>query len=364
MNLHIEKKRFLDRLNNPEAIDIDNMSYQYSLFVANAKRFLPEIKKEEYRRLFIELLYHKWLSRMEQFDIETIRNLKVINESAYNLEIPKQNAPLIFATFHLGPFRLFNSYLFENGFKIVLIIDHNVYITQQQEILNDVRPLLKNNDNADFVILNVKDKASIFKLKNLILEGYVLSVYLDGNTGLTRTRINEFDKSFIPINFFNNTIYVKNGIGKLSLLLSADIIPVLSYRDQDETPIIHFNKEIKIADFKDKKTYPIESIEYIYKIFEDKLNNYKTQWIDWLFIHNWFKRGKKTPYKPNHSIKNIFNEDRYTLFIKGNSHYLFDLYDYISYPITAELYEILKNNKLSLISVDIVTELIEKNVII
>ena len=104
-----------------------------------------------------------------------------------------------------------------------------------------------------------------------------------------------------------------------------------------------------------------------YWVVADLFNNvikYKSQWIEWIFIHNWFKRGGKTPYKVNHNIKNIFNDDRYILFIKSNSHFLFDLYDYISYPITAELYEKLKEKKLSLISMDIVNELVEKNVII
>jgi lauroyl/myristoyl acyltransferase len=360
MHLQIEKQRFLERLNDPSPIDIDNMSYEYSLFVANVKKFLPEIKKEEYKDFFVELLYHKWLSRMEQYDMETLHNLKVINDSSFNIEKPERVTPLIFATFHMGPFRLFNSYLFENGFKIVLIVDHNIYTTQQKEILNDVKPLLKNNKNADFIILDVKDRTSIFRLKNLLLEGYVLSVYLDGNTGFTRIRSNEFDNSFISIKFFNNMIYVKNGIGKLSLLLCADIIPVIAYRDQNESPIIHFNKEIKISDFGDRKTYPVKSIEHIYKIFEDELSTHKTQWIDWIFIHNWFKRGEKTSYKTNYRIKNIFNEDRYILFIKGNYHFLFDLYDYISYPITAELYKILKENKLSLIDLDIMAEFIKK----
>ena len=86
--------------------------------------------------------------------------------------------------------------------------------------------------------------------------------------------------------------------------------------------------------------------------------------MDWIGIHRWFKRGGKTPYKVNHSIKNIFNEDRYILFVKRDSHFLFDLYDYISYPIAAKLYKILKENKISLINEDIITELIEKNVII
>lgn len=364
MDFQIEKQKYLDKLNNPKLIDIDKVSYQYSMFMANAKRFLPELSKEEYRSFFVELLYQQVLATIEQYDISLLKNLKIINHTSFCLEKPEECPPLIFATFHLGPYRLFNSFLFENGFKIALIVDHNVYLSQREDILNNVKPLLKDNKKADFVILDVKDRTSLLKLKNLMLDGYVMSVYVDANSGVERTRSNEFDNSFIPINFFNNTVYVKNGIGKLSLLVNADIVPIISYRDQNETPIIHFHKEIKISDFKDRKMYPKQSIEQVYKILEDSLHIHKTQWLDWIRIHKWIKRDVKTPYTVNHNIQNIFNDDRYSLFILNTSHYLFDLFDYTSYPITAELYDMLKNNKFSFISEDTKNELIEKNVII
>jgi lauroyl/myristoyl acyltransferase len=366
MDFQKEKQKFLNKLQNPEPVDIDKMSYQYSLFTANIKKFLPELPKEEYRNFFIQLLYQRWLGGMDQYDMNLLKNSKVINDTSFNLEKPEECSPLIFAAFHMGPYRLFNSYLFENGFKIVLIVDHTVFLSQREELLNNVKPLLKNNKNADLIILDVKDRTSLFKLKNLILDGYVMSVYLDANKGVDKASNNEFDDSFTPIKFFNNTVYVKNGIGKLSLLVNADIIPVISYRDESETPIIHFNKEVKISDFENRKTYPAESIEYIYKIFERNLKIYKAQWLDWLRIHKWFKREGQTPYINSHDVKNIFNEDRYSLFTLNGSYYLFDLYDYISFPITDELYDILKRNEISKISEDnmMKTELIQKNVII
>jgi len=364
MNLQSEKQKFKKKLRNPKKEDVEKMSYQYSLFKANLKKFLPEIPKEEYKAFFIDMLYHKWLSGFEQYDIESLRNSIIINESSYILENSNQPKPLIFATFHIGSYRLFNSYLFENGFKMVLIIDENVYLTQQADILNNVKPLLKNNNGADFVILNVKDRTSIFKLKKLISEGYVMSVYLDGNTGLNRSLSNKFDKSFIPINFFNNTVYVKNGIGKLAFLLGADIIPVLSHRNENEQSSIVFHKEITLSDFENKKEFPIKSIEDIYQIFEKKLNLYKTQWDNWIFIHSWFNRDFKTPYFVNNNVVNQFNTDRYSLFILKESYYIFDLSDYISYPINIDLYRKLENNRISEIENSLKLELIEKNIII
>jgi lauroyl/myristoyl acyltransferase len=364
MNLQTEKQKFIKKLNNPKKEDIDNMSYQYSLFKANLIKFIPDISKENYKSFFIDMLYHKWLSGFEQYSIETLRNSKIINESSYNLNTNTQSKPLIFATFHLGSYRLFNSFLFENGFKMVLIIDETVYLTQHEDIMNNVKPLLKNNNDADFVILNVKDRTSIFKLKKLITEGYVMSVYLDGNTGLKRTLSNEFDKSFIPITFFNNTVYVKNGIGKLALLLGADIVPVLSHRNEKEQSIITFHKEISLSSFINKKDFPTKSIEIIYHIFEKKLNQYKTQWDNWIFIHSWFSRNYKTRYNMPNIIKNKFNDDRYSLFKIKDTHYLFDMFDYISYPIEFELYNNLEQNNLYNINLTLKTELINKNIII
>ncbi len=366
MDIQLEKQKIINSLQNPKPADIDKMSYQYAIFVANAKNFLPELSKDKYRSFFTNLIYQKWLSGVEQYDPKLLKKMKVINSTSFNLEDPEQCPPLIFATFHSGPYRMFNLYLLECGFKVVLIVDDMVYLTQKNEMFDCVKNILKKNEKADLIILNVKDRASIFKLKNLILDGYVMSVYVDGNTGIGKAQGNEFDNSFTPIIFFNNTVYVKNGIGKLSLLVNADIIPVISYRDENENPIIQFSKEINFSEFGDKKIYPTKSIEYVYKVFEDSLKIHKAQWLDWLRIHKWFKRESKTPYttNPNPNINYIFNEDRYSLFTVAGDYYLFDLYDYKSFPISSELYAKLINNKISLISEDITIELIQKNVIV
>ena len=364
MDLQNEKKLFLKKFSNPEVTDIEKMSFQYALFLANMKRFLPEMPKENYKSFFLDLQYHRWLSKKEQYDLELLHHMKIINSSSFNIETPNQCKNIIFATFHLGPFRLFNCFLLERGFKIALIVDHNVYLSQGEELINEVLPLLNNSGKADLIVLDVKDKKSIFRLKELISNGYVISVYLDGNTGITRIRSNEFDNSFIQIVFFNNKVNVKYGIGRLALLLGLDIIPVISYRDKNENPVVYVNKEIKISDFQDRKTYPQKVIEHLFSLFEKKLAIHKNQWVDWVFIHQWFKRGARTPYTVPHTIMNIFNEDRYALFIKDKCHYLFDLYDYISYPIDSELYEQLNKNNISSIKKDWMAELVEKNIII
>ena len=131
MNLNFEKAKMKKRLSNPLQKDVDKMSYQFALFLANMKKFFPLKNNEEYKKFFLDLLYHKWLSSIEQYYVKFLRRSVIINNSSYNLDDLSYNKPLIFTTFHLGSYRLFNSFLYEKGFKIVLIIDESVFIRQQ-----------------------------------------------------------------------------------------------------------------------------------------------------------------------------------------------------------------------------------------
>ena len=296
--------------------------------------------------------------------MDYLKNSKIINNSTIDLKNINVKEPVIFASFHLGSYRKFNSILYELGHKIVIVIDESFYIKQQENIINNVAPLLKGKVSSDFIILNVMDKTSIFKLKHLIKNGYVMSIYLDGNTGINSDNVT-FSKSYIPINFLNNIIYVKNGIGKLAALLGAKIVPIIAHRDEEENNNIVFYKEIEILEFENKQNFAIRSIEEAYKLFEIMLNTYPTQWESWLYIHKWFKRGFTTSFieRRSNSIDYNFNHDRYALFKLVDSFFLFDLFDYQSYPITQELSDIFKHKNFSKLNRSFLEELIKKNIL-
>jgi len=271
--------------------------------------------------------------------------------------------PTIFGTFHLGSYRLLNCYLYEKGFKIVLIIDDSVFENQQEEMLRVCRDVLNGKESSDMVILNVKNRSSIFKLKQLIEKGYVMSVYLDGNTGVN-TRSQDFSKSYIPINFLKSNMYVKNGIGKLAALLDAKLIPVVSHRDSNEINHIEFYKEIKSNDYPNKHDFSIKSIEIAYKKLEEKLLKYPTQWECWLYIHKWFMRDYSTPYFSSEHNENKFNQERYTTFSLNESQFLFDMMDYKSFPLKKNLSKSIQENNFQKIDRILRQELIEKNILI
>lgn len=363
MNLPEERMDLKQKLKKPSQKDKDNTSYKLALFSANIKKFLPHIDKSEYSKLFKEYLYFYWMSGSEQYCMKYLKTTKIINYSTIDLKSLEYEHPLIFSSFHFGSFRLFNSLLFELGHKIVIIIDDTIVKKQKDDLLHNVKPMLTAKEGSDFVILSVQDRSSIFRLKQLISEGYIMSVYLDGNIGIDMKK-QDFSKGYITINFLKQEIYVKNGISKLAALLNAKIVPVISFRDNEENSTIEFHSEIGTEKYNDKQDFIINAIRDSYKILEDKIYEHPTQWTSWLTLQNLFMRNYTTTYNQNDTIHNKFNNERYTLFVINESHFLFDLLDYKSYPIHKELAIAISNNNFNKIDNNLHLELQQKNIII
>ena len=356
-------KNFRERIFNPTAEERRGASYSLALFSANIKRFLPWIPPADYERLYKEVVYYQKISGIEQADTRYLRRSKIIDYTTLRSASGSVQEHTIFATFHLGSYRLMNCYLYELGYKVVLIIDDSVFNKQQEEMLRVCREVLHNEATSDMVILNIKDRRSIFRLKELMRSGYVMSVYLDGNSAMV-DKNQDFTKSFIPVAFLESKIFVKNGIGKLAALLQAQIIPVVSFREQSGDNTMEFHKEIRMEDFKTREEFSVRSIEKAYQLLEEKLIHYPEQWECWLYIHKWFMRDASRGYVAMKKTNGLFNTERYTTFSLGNAYFLFDLIDYQSYPIEEELHKAIRNNAFDTIAPNIMEELKKKNVLL
>jgi lauroyl/myristoyl acyltransferase len=334
-------------------------------FQANIHRFLPNIKKEEYQQLYKLLIYNQYLVTIDQYDFNKLDKINIHNNSSIDFTSPLPN-PTIFATFHYGSYRIINSYLLKYGFKVVLIIDEHAYNTQKQKIEDSYEKLKSyaNQNNSDYIILNVKESSSIFRLKELLKNGYVLIVYIDGNTGSLKGK--NFNKGYMNLAFLESRINVKNGIAVLSSLLKATIIPVMTYWDKSENINMNFHNDIIVNDYSNNKIFIEGSITKIYSILEHYVKRTPEQWECWSYIHEWFKRDKLYPYKVQNTndLKFIFNEERYSLFALKNEYYFFDKYSYRGFPLGIDTYLKIKDKNINNIEKSKLEYLITKNVII
>lgn len=356
----------IQRILHPSDQDIKDVAYNYALFQANIQRFLPNLNIKNFEELYKQFRYHKCIVFFDQFDLKKLDEICIVNNSGINILPSNLKGPSIFATFHYGSYRVINSYLLKQGFKVVLIIDDFVYKDQKEKLenlyLKHKEEALKNN--SDFIILNVKEPAFIFKLKRLLLNGYVLVVYMDGNAGSLKKI--DFNKGWLEIDFLNSKINVKSGIVALSYILKASIVPVITCWDDNENLEIKFYNSISTSDYSDRNLYIKDTILKLYSILEEKLYTNPTQWECWSYIHKWFEKKSLSPYEEI-DIKNLkyeFNKHRYSLFSLKNEYYFFDKFSYLAFPINENLYNLLRDNNISKIANNMLEDLINKNVII
>ena len=319
------RELFRNQIANPTETEQAFRSYYFALFSANINRFLPKVNNLDYKKMFFETLYSQNISSFEQNSKDYLHASTIIDNTNKKIANGKVKNT-IFVTFHLGSYKTPILYLYEKGYKIVLIVDERPFMEKKESYLFTINNLT-GKDSSDMIILNIKDRKAIFKIKKLLSKGYVLAVYLDGNTGI-KDEAQNFDKGYISINFFNKQIYVKNGISKLANLFNASIIPVISHRDKNENSIIEFHEEITNISSNEKEDININLAKQCWLLFEKKLKLHPTQWEGWGYIHKWFIRDNTTPYlKVDMTKVSRVNYKRYVFFIVNDSHYVFDIFE-------------------------------------
>ena len=212
--------------------------------------------------------------------------------------------------------------------------------------------------------MNVKDLSIIPQLHKLLLDGYVLVVYMDGNSGSLKNK--NFNKGYLEIDFLNSKINVKIGIAVLSMMLKASIIPVMTYWREDEELAMKFYQSISPNDYSDSKLYVKDSLKAIFSILKKDLSTDPAQWVCWTYMHQWFISNEHFPYEAvdRKNLKYVFNRKRYSLFFLQDKYYFFYKFSYKAFPIDENLYNLLKEENINKIGSVILEDLITQNVII
>jgi len=365
---NLRKKRLENNIFNKSKRDEDKYSKSFAFTSANLNSFLPSIKIDKHKTFFKNCIYNQHLSSIEEDDMNTIDSLNIINDTSFeNIEnIKHLKTPTIFTTFHLGSYRILNSFLTKHGFNSTLIVDEDVYTNQKEDFIKSWK-IIENHykNNSSFTILNAEKRSVILTLMRLIKKtNNVLIIYLDGNTGTGR-KLKE-NPNLITIDFLKNKMFVRKGFAYLSNILKTNIVPVLSYRDNGKNNL-HFFKEMSYDQTISREQSIHKIINYNFKNFEKYLKKYPEQWEGWFYMHKWFQINefKKQQYHKTSLVKGIANFKRYIPFkYCVNQYFLLDKTNYNSYAISQETYKNLWNNKIELINNKNKSELIKINAIV
>lgn len=277
----------------------------YLRFCANIKHFLGlKISPNE----FISLGRTRHLNR--QLLEEGIKNTTV---NIDGLDLP--NNPTIFVTLHLGCYNIIPLYLLSSGIKLCIPVTQRVYDEQISLYERTYAKFIRHN-NVDLKFVNVETSSGFINLLRSVKNGYSLLIYIDGNSGIGG--MERKDNKLMRLNFFNNPIFIRKGIGFLSIKLKLNIIPVYTYLTEN----LKKNNMVFMSSFSHLKFENEEQIiETLWNIFKEPIFHNIGQWEPWLYADSYYVQSESSAKIENHYT---FNSERFSPIINNNNFYFYD----------------------------------------
>lgn len=334
----------------------------FHFFSANMSYFAKKKYSESmYKDLYKELLGYRIL---QGIDVNLYNGLNEV-KGFKKIDIKE---PAIFVSFHVGAYRSFLALLIKNNIDIVLLMDANTYQKRLEieEQYKNIKELF--NSTSDLIIFPADKPDLALQLMITTKKGYSVLAFVDGNNGLGGV-FNQ--KNSLKVNFMGKNIRVRQGLARLSHILSLKIFPIVSHY---ENLMQQWSFYSPISP--DKKgnidEYSAHTMQKLYDILEQYVDKYPMQWDGWLYMHKFMTdqiEAKKA--KGVYSVKINYKLNRNIgLFSSNGKHYLLNKQNYKVFELPENIYTILKENlkKRSLskkhISVSDMKALYEKNILI
>ncbi len=278
---------------------------EYLRFCANIKHFLGlKISAKE----FTSLMKIKHINRhLLENGISNV----AISVSGFE----SINVASIFVTLHLGCYNIIPLYLLSTGKKLCIPVTQRVY-EQQVSIYKRTYEQFIKHSNADLKFVNIETASGFINLLRSVKNGYSILIYIDGNSGIGG--MERKDQKLMKLNFFNSPIFIRKGVGFLSLKLGLDIVPVYTNLTEDlKTYNLSFMPSISHHKFETEE----QITAAIWQVFKNPIFHNLEQWEPWLYTDSYYIQTEDVKKTVNDYI---FNSERFAPIIKDNNFYFYD----------------------------------------
>ena len=265
----------------------DYSKLAHELLTAAVELLMPEIPRDDYSLFASEVEWHRRWALQDQSYPDLIRNTRVVDRG-HNIERARTGPPAIYCTFHTGSYRLVPAILGAAGVPITLLASRKFVEDQAcdaKRAYESMQKSLFGREDAECDVLEVlpaEDAQSALAAVRRIRSGRSVLVYLDGNTGVGG-RLRKAD--LVRVRFLGQTILARAGVGFLSHLTSAPIVPVISLRRDWLHREVAFFDAILPSQREDRKQYCQTAAQRLYSLLEKVVLQYPSQWEGWCYVH-------------------------------------------------------------------------------
>lgn len=324
---------------------------KFTTFSANVQNVLPGIPRSQHESMFREVLMQQVFTSFDQVFLDAGELVKFQGQAD---ELLRPTGARIYCTYHLGSYRLLTSLLFRRGVDCVLLVGSNLNRSQGDGMQEHIDALRQRHGLTNlFRVVEAGSPSTVMTVLRELKAGRSLIVYIDGSPE-TAPKPGE-ETQFLPVCLGNRHVFTRKGVGYLSYLSGAPIVPVVTYRQPNLTNVVECLETILPDRQTDRETFCGETMQQLYDGFWPYLKRYPGQWEGWNFIHGFLKpevppktvqqlrRGRNGARNTRSASRPTFNEYRYTLCDLEEAPVLFDRLCYETYEISPDLRDLLLN---------------------
>ena len=349
MNILSEKMTLLMPLiKNSKSWKEDVMVAKFNIVSACLSNYLPHIKYEEHENIFKEILLQQQLSIFEQsfYDLPDYIVYENLDASVWEL---LKNKPSIICTYHTGSYRLLNVFLAKNKIPYSLVISKEAIQSQGESFTRMFAELNGNTGTAStLTLIDAESPACVLQMARELKNGKHLVVYIDGNTGAGTETLN--NHNHCAIDFLNQQIFARKGVGFLAHTMKVPVLPVASFRKSTNDIHLKFFEPVMPDTKQDRALFAENLIKHIYSLVAPIISQYPAQWEAWLYL-NKVACVNKTSVPSSSALVRLpaandklsFNSAGFGIFKIVKNSFLFKKSNYESFKISSKVYSQLRN---------------------
>lgn len=299
------------------------------LNVTSNKRKLFKLNTEQEDSFFIDFLQFQKEVVKENATLSSIN----LNEGfeIYGEENLQQNNAVIYCSFRLGAFMQIPLFLLDRKVDLIILVS-------KESHQKTVDILAENNLSDAFELIVINDPTGFRKVIKESKNGKSFFCLMDVGSALNKDKFDNKNHTIVDLNGVK--IETMIGIPYLAYILNLPLVPVVSYRNSQNT-VIKIEKVFTLPDVNDRFDYGRKATYGLWKQFESYVNQYPSQWESLYYIHRYYstKETENLSIK-DRSINTVdtkfkFNATRFDFITREGQFYLFD-YDTNETILTSE----------------------------
>lgn len=251
---------------------------QKAHFVSNLCQFITDQDRDYYIRCYRDSVNREGLLPIA-IDWNGI-------SSRIQQEIGVGANPVLWLSFHLGPYPLIPEMIVKAGRRILILLSDQAYnlysssaLWQKEEILGQVK------------LLNIHIGNPVYLVKQALHEGWDVLAFIDGNQGQGKG-----GRLVVP--FGLGQWLLRDVLLRLASLYSCSICFLYLFQDDRQRLTMISDWLRKNAEGNSK-----ENVIAVIHRFQQILHQYPDQWKGWYFLHwNWIKSAERATQHPQNEL--------------------------------------------------------------